>query len=294
MAGLASTRTYPLRSSFRPSYNMAVNLSARSARRRARELLEHSFAQFQADRSVVGLARQVQRNDEALAGLRAGDARATSATSPSTSSCGRRSRSGRRRLPGRARRSAGRRPPTRWSGSRSATSSGCRPGAGPGLAVVLDPGVCRSASPRPLVLTEDRWAGRLSAASSGPRWSAGPGAGTEALQPPFAAGAPRPGLRAAQRGPGRRPRRAARAAAADDPELARLRTSCVSTRATAARTGRSTPAGRSAPRLERDTQACEDKVGQRTGSLPAPSTGSAGCWTPWLSGRREVTARPAC
>ncbi len=26
LAGLASTRTYPLRSSFRPSYNMAVNL----------------------------------------------------------------------------------------------------------------------------------------------------------------------------------------------------------------------------------------------------------------------------
>ena len=26
VAGLASTRTYPLRSSFRPSYNMAVNL----------------------------------------------------------------------------------------------------------------------------------------------------------------------------------------------------------------------------------------------------------------------------
>jgi ATP-dependent RNA helicase HelY len=31
VAGLASTRTYPLRSSFRPSYNMAVNLVGRSA-----------------------------------------------------------------------------------------------------------------------------------------------------------------------------------------------------------------------------------------------------------------------
>ena len=29
VAGLASTRTYPLRSSFRPSYNMAVNLVER-------------------------------------------------------------------------------------------------------------------------------------------------------------------------------------------------------------------------------------------------------------------------
>ena len=45
--------------------------SARSAGARARELLESSFAQFQADRAVVGLARQVRRNEEALDGLRA-------------------------------------------------------------------------------------------------------------------------------------------------------------------------------------------------------------------------------
>jgi len=70
VAGLASTRTYPLRSSFRPSYNMAVNLVGAVGRERARELLESSFAQFQADRGVVGLARQVRRNAEALAGYR--------------------------------------------------------------------------------------------------------------------------------------------------------------------------------------------------------------------------------
>src|SRR5207248_1952788 len=64
VAGLASTRTYPLRSSFRPSYNMAVNLVGTVGGNRARDLLESSFAQFQADRSVVGLARQVQRNVE--------------------------------------------------------------------------------------------------------------------------------------------------------------------------------------------------------------------------------------
>src|SRR3954469_3368525 len=66
VAGLASTRTYPLRSSFRPSYNMAVNLVGTVGGERARELLESSFAQFQADRSVVGLARQVQRNVETM------------------------------------------------------------------------------------------------------------------------------------------------------------------------------------------------------------------------------------
>ena len=68
VAGLASTRTYPLRSSFRPSYNMAVNLVASMGREAARILLESSFAQFQADRAVVGLARQVHRHDEAIAG----------------------------------------------------------------------------------------------------------------------------------------------------------------------------------------------------------------------------------
>jgi ATP-dependent RNA helicase HelY len=70
VAGLASTRTYPLRSSFRPSYNMAVNLVASLGRAAARELLELSFAQFQADRGAVGLTRQLKRNDEALSGYR--------------------------------------------------------------------------------------------------------------------------------------------------------------------------------------------------------------------------------
>ncbi|MFB7916372.1 DEAD/DEAH box helicase [Streptomyces sp. NPDC056061] len=72
LAGLAGTRTYPLRSSFRPSYNMAVNLVHQYRRHRSRELLETSFAQFQADRSVVGISRQVQRNEEGLAGYREG------------------------------------------------------------------------------------------------------------------------------------------------------------------------------------------------------------------------------
>ena len=71
VAGLASTRTYPLRSSFRPTYNMAVNLVGQVGRARAREILETSFAQFQADRAVVGLARQARRQEEALAGYAA-------------------------------------------------------------------------------------------------------------------------------------------------------------------------------------------------------------------------------
>ena len=69
VAGLASTRTYPLNSSFRPSYNMAVNLTGWAGRARASTLLESSFAQFQADRGVVGLTRQVRKNRQAMAEL---------------------------------------------------------------------------------------------------------------------------------------------------------------------------------------------------------------------------------
>jgi len=68
VGGLASTRTYPLKSSFRPTYNMAVNLVGQVGRQTAREILETSFAQFQADRAVVGMALTVKRNEEALAG----------------------------------------------------------------------------------------------------------------------------------------------------------------------------------------------------------------------------------
>ena len=65
-AGLASTRTYPLRSSFAPTYNMSINLIARFGRERARRSLESSFAQFQADRAVVGLSRQIAKNESAI------------------------------------------------------------------------------------------------------------------------------------------------------------------------------------------------------------------------------------
>ncbi len=68
-AGLASTRTYPLRSSFTPTYNMSINLIARFGRERAHGSLESSFAQFQADRAVVGLVRQIRKNNSAAAEL---------------------------------------------------------------------------------------------------------------------------------------------------------------------------------------------------------------------------------
>jgi ATP-dependent RNA helicase HelY len=163
VAGLASTRTYPLRSSFRPGYNMAVNLVGRLGVAAARELLEQSFGQFQADRSVVGLARRIERNTEALAGYAAsmqchlGDFGEYAAL--------------RRRV-------AEREKALRRQGmadQRDATTNALRTlrpgdviavpgGRRAGLAVVLDPGLDVGSDPRPLVLTEDRWAGRLSTA----------------------------------------------------------------------------------------------------------------------------------
>ena len=68
-AGLASTRTYPLKSSFKPTYNMTINLISQFGADRARTSLESSFAQFQADKAVVGLARQIKRNNEAISEL---------------------------------------------------------------------------------------------------------------------------------------------------------------------------------------------------------------------------------
>ena len=58
VANLATTRTFPLKSSFRPSYNMAVNLVGQLGRKPAKELLERSFAQYQADRASAGLAKR--------------------------------------------------------------------------------------------------------------------------------------------------------------------------------------------------------------------------------------------
>jgi ATP-dependent RNA helicase HelY len=68
VASLASRRSYPLHSSFRPTYNMAVNLIQQFGRTRTREILEQSFAQFQADRAVVDLARRVRAQEESLGG----------------------------------------------------------------------------------------------------------------------------------------------------------------------------------------------------------------------------------
>ncbi len=163
VAGLASTRTYPLRSSFRPGYNMTVNLVGRLGTDAARELLEQSFGQFQADRSVVGSARRIERNAEALAGY---------ASSMECHLGDFTEYAGLRRRIAEREKSLSREGTAQRRAAAAESLRALKPGdviAVPGgrragLAVVLDPGLDPTDDPRPLVLSEDRWAGRLSTA----------------------------------------------------------------------------------------------------------------------------------
>lgn len=68
VAGLVGTRTYPLSSSFAPSYNMAVNLLRQHSLDEAELLLAASFAQFQADRGTAGLGRRLAELDQGIRG----------------------------------------------------------------------------------------------------------------------------------------------------------------------------------------------------------------------------------
>ena len=68
VAGLVGTRTYPLKSSFAPSYNMAVNLLRRHDLRQAEALLGASFAQFEADESVARKSERLAELDDGIKG----------------------------------------------------------------------------------------------------------------------------------------------------------------------------------------------------------------------------------
>src|SRR5207249_1983229 len=71
VAGLASTRTYALTSSFRPTYNMAANLVRRYAPDTAHHLLNLSFAQYGADRDIVRLEAQLEKTARLIEQARA-------------------------------------------------------------------------------------------------------------------------------------------------------------------------------------------------------------------------------
>ena len=61
VAALASSRSFNLRSAFRPTYNMAANLVRTYTSEQAHHLLNLSFAQYQADRDVVRLEARAER-----------------------------------------------------------------------------------------------------------------------------------------------------------------------------------------------------------------------------------------
>jgi ATP-dependent RNA helicase HelY len=61
VAGLAASRSFYLRSAFRPTYNMAANLVRTYSSEQAHHLLNLSFAQYQSDRDVVRLEARAER-----------------------------------------------------------------------------------------------------------------------------------------------------------------------------------------------------------------------------------------
>ncbi|CAO5186679.1 putative helicase HelY [Frankia sp. AiPs1] len=277
LAGLASTRTYPLRSSFRPSYNMAVNLVGRLGRERARAVLESSFAQFQADRDVVGLARTIQRNADTVAELRA----ALSCERGDAAGYDRLRRDIKTRETALSREgSARRRAESVAALGRLRTGDVVRVPAGrrSGLAVVLDADTSASSAPdgpRPVVLTADRQVRRLSLTdfptaveplgrvrvprSFNPRSSQS--------RRDLASSLRSAGLDAGEgAGPGRREK--ARAAAADDAELSRLRRELrVHPVHDCPRREEHLRAGERATRLEKETASLSRTVEGRTNTV---------------------------
>ncbi|WP_410872537.1 DEAD/DEAH box helicase [Nocardia sp. A7] len=162
VAGLASTRTYPLRSSFRPGYNMSINLIDRMGAQEARTLLERSFAQFQADRSVVGLVRGIERNEGALRKL---ESQLGGVDGDFMEYLSLRDRIKQRERDIQQQGRADRRGAAVQAliGLRRGDVVSIPVGKRSGLAVILEPDQTPG-DPRPLVLTEDHWAGRVSAA----------------------------------------------------------------------------------------------------------------------------------
>ncbi|WP_373284295.1 DEAD/DEAH box helicase [Nocardia paucivorans] len=269
VAGLASTRTYPLRSSFRPGYNMSINLIDRMGAEESRQLLERSFAQFQADRSVVGLVRGIERNEAQLRKLVAQLGGEDSGfldyfalrerIKQREKQLSQRSRADRRETAVAALTALRR-------GDVVAIPTGRRAG----LAVILEPDATPG-DPRPLVLTEDKWAGRVSAADF-PVPAQPLGRMRLPRRVDHRTARTRRDLAAALRSTGitapGRPRRDRRSRAADDAELVALRRSLRSHPAHS-RPDREQLAriGERYHRILRETEGMRQKVAATTNSL---------------------------
>ncbi|QSB06761.1 DEAD/DEAH box helicase [Natronoglycomyces albus] len=165
VAGLASKRTYPLNSSFAPSYNMAVNLIGTAGRKRAAEVLSSSFAQFQTDAAAVHISEQARRAeakaDAVVADLECdrGDFLSYYELSQELAKA---EKQAQKRNRGLRRDEAIHTLNNLRPGDIIWMSSGKRAG----WAVFIDRGLGRSGSePRPLLLTASGWAGKVAGAS---------------------------------------------------------------------------------------------------------------------------------
>ncbi|MCR5976503.1 DEAD/DEAH box helicase [Gordonia jinghuaiqii] len=292
VAGLAGARTFPLRSSFSPEYNMAVNLLGRLGLDGARELLHRSFAQFQADRSVVGQARKLHESQRALRKLDAELARAAQARGlepGGTDAHGDTATAGDSVYAGFLgyitlredirRRERDLKYRKRIDTHDSITADlaalkrghviGVAVGRHRGLAVVIEPAT-QTQDPKPLVLTEDAWCGRI-----GTRDFVNPPEVLGNMRLPKNAdrrtGRGRRDLASALRSTGievPRGRQKKRADAADDTELAGLR------RTLRAHPAHQLPGGddlfrlaERRNRLLRDIVSAERAIGERTSTL---------------------------
>ena len=297
ITGLASTRTYPLTSSFRPSYNMAVNLVANYERGQAERLLASSFAQFLADRTVHGAEQTLARNARFLAGYL------------ESAACDRGDVAGywelRRRL--RARESAladaDRRAETQEAAEalRSLTPGTViwlPGGRRRGLAAVIGPAGGRDGSTGILVLTEDRRVRRVAVRDLG---GAPLRVGKVAMPRQLSPKSPRfksyVARALSELDPPERPRpQRRRRAAADDPELAALREEL-----------RAHPVHGCPDRAEhekwmqrhdqlaKEQRPCPSGCGGAPGRWSGPSTGSWGCSAAsgtWTASPSPPRARP--
>lgn len=174
VAGLASTRTYPLISQFQPGYNMAINMLAMNGYEDSIRLIEQSFAQFQTDRSVVGEVRDIDRLQQKVRSLRAKLERDISAFAPPSDDAAaelveysqlRRDLSDEEKQARRDHLDSRHTETRKILGSLQVGQVIALPGKHkPELAAVVQP-AAKPHDPRPWVTTERGWSGRIDAAA---------------------------------------------------------------------------------------------------------------------------------
>ena len=160
VASLAEGRSFPLVSSFRPSYNMAVNLLRHRSIEDSTRLLNLSFAQFLADRSVVRQQRQIERNEAFVEGYRENTV-CDRGDFASYWDIARSVRFAEREETERFRTDRARIVRTAFEAMRPGQVVQTRRGSRAGLAVVVEVRHGRGGEPQPVVMTEERGLRRL-------------------------------------------------------------------------------------------------------------------------------------